>query len=140
MELLIDDKIKCADKIFKEFKKIKGFDNVWKKWVAYFSVNDLEKALKIAQILMNSNKLSDQPKAICKSIFEVINRFKQELNCFDKNTILEIFGYISWKLVILGKELEPAARQPSKPVSRDFKQHSYKLRDKNFRSKFQRNI
>lgn len=95
----IDKKIKLAENIFKKVDNCQR--NEWIKWAIYFRENEWDKSLKLANYLKNAEMLGFAQKHSYIQIFNAIVEYQNELQNYTLRDILEIFGFIDWKLVIL---------------------------------------
>jgi hypothetical protein len=97
----MDKKIEIADEIYKKLVNVQRTE--WNKWVEYYKNNGLERALQLAQLLSKSPMLRPQPQKNYGTIYNVMNQERKKLEKIfheNPNELLDLFGYISWKLAI----------------------------------------
>ena len=70
--------------------------NEWQRWASYFrGVQDLTRALRLAEHQGRSPALRAHPKAAAQAIHKVLSRRRAELQMIPTEDLDEIFGYVS---------------------------------------------
>lgn len=91
-----DEKIKIADRIYKKLVNVQR--NEWNRWMNYFEHNGWAKALTMARILSQSSMLRLMPQKNYKRIYDILSIESEKMKKMGVTEVMEIFGYISWKL------------------------------------------
>lgn len=94
-----DKKVEIADEIYRRLVNVQRTE--WNKWIQYFEKNGWDKALKLAKLLSRSPMLRKRPQRNYEKINVVISQERKKLEEIPRENpeeLLEIFGYISWKL------------------------------------------
>ncbi len=121
----IDKKIESAEFLCKRLYNCSR--NEWKNWINYFKENGWVKSLIFAECLKESNMLSFNQKQSYNQIFNVMRNYQNQLpKPIDLAEILEIFGYVSWKLVISKYEKKEKSNKYKK--SKKYKKKNYYTR------------
>lgn len=121
----IDKKFESAEFLCKRLYNCSR--NEWKNWINYFKENGWVKSLKFAECLKESNMLRFNQKQSYNQIFNVMRNYQNQLpKPIDLAEILEIFGYVSWKLVI--SEYEKKEKSNKYKKSKKYKKKNYYTR------------
>lgn len=91
-----DKKIEIADKIYKKLVNVQRSD--WNKWMHYIEQNGWEKALLLASTMSGSPMLRSMPQKNYLRIYTVFSKERGKLEKVKLSDMIDILGYISWKL------------------------------------------
>jgi len=94
-----DEKIKIANDIYKKLINVQRGE--WNKWVSFFKAKkDWSLSLKLAFMLSESPMLRPGPRDSYRKIYKAISDKRKILEKMKFSDVIDIFGYISWKLAI----------------------------------------
>ncbi len=91
-----DKKIEIADTIYKKLVNVQRSD--WNKWMLYIEQNGWEKALLFTSTLSKSPMLRSMPQKNYQKIYDVFYNEREKLEKMNISDVIDILGYISWKL------------------------------------------
>jgi len=95
-----DGKIQLAEKIENELSDVTRAE--WNKWQEFFVARkDLNKALRLASAISQSPSFRFGPQKANRQIFNVLNKRKNELQKISFKDLIEIFGFVGWRLSLL---------------------------------------
>jgi len=87
-----DEKVKLAQKI--EGQLIGITVSEWSKWCTYVQQFGINKALQFAKVMQNSPSLRPGPKQSYRTIAQVIEKFRRELESLPRDELAEVLGYV----------------------------------------------
>jgi hypothetical protein len=91
-----DKKVEIADQIYRKLVNVQRTE--WNKWIQFLREKGWDKALRLATLLSKSPMLRPQPQKNYEKIHTVMNQERKRLEKINLEDVLEIGGYISWKL------------------------------------------
>lgn len=91
-----DERVQLSERI--EALLVGMIPSEWGRWMSYCKAKGLEKAIQFAKNLSTSKSLRSGPQQSYKTIYEVILKFKTDLEKLSPKEILEVLGYVSWNI------------------------------------------
>lgn len=86
-----DEKVELARKI--EGQLVGITPSEWSKWCAYAQRSGIKKALQFARVMQNSPSLRPGPKQSYRTIAQIVEKFRKDLEPLSPADLAEALGY-----------------------------------------------